>query len=92
MKDFSIEKLTLGEIAQLEELTGLSLSAMSDDAAPKGKFLAGLAWLAKRRQDPTFSYEQAQAMSMEEFGDLLGNLNAPKAVSAKPARKTSHSS
>lgn len=92
MQDFSIERLTLGEIAQLEELTGQSLSAMSDDSAPKGKFLAGLAWLAKRRQDPTFTYEQAQAMSMEEFSALLGDVHAPKAVSAKRAPKTSHSS
>lgn len=78
MQDFSMDKLTLGEIAQIEEITGQSISVMSDEAAPKGKFLAAIAWLAKRREDPSFTLAQAEAMSMEEFSAVL-SVAAPKA-------------
>jgi len=68
---FSMDKLTLGEIAQLEELTGQSITAMSDESAPKGKFLAAIAWLAKKREDPTFTLAQAEAMTLEEVNGVL---------------------
>jgi hypothetical protein len=75
MQDFSMDQLTLGEIAQIEEITGQSISVMSDESAPKGKFLAAIAWLAKRREDPAFTLAQAEAMSMEEFSAVLSVVN-----------------
>jgi hypothetical protein len=65
---------------------------MSDDAAPKGKFLAAIAWLAKRRHDSSFTLAQAEALSMEEFSELMGDVTAPKVKPSKPAPKTSRSS
>lgn len=70
--DFSLENLTLGEVSQLEELSGLSLTEIADEHSPKGKFMTALAYLAKRRQDPSFTYSQAETLTLAEVSDVLG--------------------
>jgi hypothetical protein len=70
--NFSIEHLTLGELAQLEELSGVSMTEMGDTSAPKAKFLTALAYLAKRRNDPSFTFSQAEALTVAELNEVLG--------------------
>ncbi|MCA0347094.1 MAG: hypothetical protein LCH31_08750 [Actinobacteria bacterium] len=70
--DFSLDNLTLGEVSQLEELSGLSLTEIADEHAPKGKFMTALAFLARRRQDPSFTYSQAETLTLAEVQDVLG--------------------
>ena len=79
---FDIEHLTLGEIAQLEELAGMSLSEFSDDSAPKAKFLTALAYLAKRRDDTTFTFSQAEAMTLADLHTVLGDDDSGEAAGA----------
>lgn len=71
--------LTLGEIAQIEDIAGQSISVMADDAAPKAKLMAAMAYIARRREDPTYTLQQAEAMSMEEFDALWSDEADPKA-------------
>lgn len=71
--------LTLGEIAQIEEISGQSISVMGDDAAPKAKLMAAMVFIAKRREEPTYTLQQAEAMSMEEFDALFDVGDDPKA-------------
>lgn len=66
-----INTLTLGEVAKIEELSGQPLAALSDDQAPKGKLMAALAFVIKRRQDPKFTMIQAEALNMGDITDLL---------------------
>lgn len=68
---FDIDHFTLGEIAQLEELSGQSLSDFSSDSAPKARFLTALAYLAKRRQDPSFTFSQAEALTLTDLNKIL---------------------
>lgn len=70
--NFSLDNLTLGEVSQLEELSGLSLSEIADEHAPKGKFMTALAYLAKRRQDPSYTYSQAETLTLAEVSDVIG--------------------
>lgn len=70
--NFSLDNLTLGEISQLEELSGLSLSEIAEEHAPKGKFMTALAYLAKRREDPSFTFSQAETLTLAEVQDVLG--------------------
>jgi len=79
---FDIEQLTLGEIAQLEELSGMSLSEFSDDSAPKAKFLTALAYLAQKRQDPKFTFSQAEAMKLSDLHAVLGDDDSGEAAGA----------
>lgn len=75
---FDIQKLTLGELAKVEELAGLSMSALGDDAAPKGLALAALAMVVKRRQQmaeglpPKFSWNEALGLATDEAMEILG--------------------
>lgn len=67
-----INKLTLGEVAKIEELSGMPISAIGDEDRPKGLAMAALAFIAKRREDPSFSWNAAQNLGLEEANAILG--------------------
>lgn len=67
-----VSKLTLGEVAKIEELSGMPISAIGDDDRPKGLAMAALAFVAKRREDPKFSWNAAQGLTTEEANEILG--------------------
>lgn len=66
-----IKNLTMGEISKVEELSGLPIGALGEDDKPKGKLMAALAFVIKRREDPKFTLESANNMTMEEITALL---------------------
>lgn len=66
-----IKNLTMGEISKVEELSGLPIGALAEDDKPKGKLMAALAFVIKRREDPKFTLEAANNMTMEEITALL---------------------
>jgi len=57
--DVDISELTVGEIKEIEELTGMPLDALGQADKPKGKMLAALAFVSKRRENPKFTWEDA---------------------------------
>ncbi len=68
-----VNSLTMGEIALVEKLGGQSISAIADDAAPKGKTMAALALVIKRRNGhPEFTWNDAQNLTFTEVSELLG--------------------
>ncbi|MFT4051098.1 MAG: hypothetical protein QM677_02470 [Microbacterium sp.] len=71
MIDF--DSLTLGEIAFIEDLSGQPISELAEDDAPKGKGLAAIATVVKRRSgEPAFTFNQALALTVAEVNTLLG--------------------
>lgn len=69
---FDLQKLTMGEVTQLEELSGLSMSAIAQEDSPKGRYLTVMAYLAAKREDPSFTINQAEALTLAEALKLLG--------------------
>lgn len=75
---FDIQKLTLGEIDKVESLAGASIGQLGEDETPKGKMLAALAFVVKRRQQsaegnpPSFTWHEAMDLTMNEANDILG--------------------
>lgn len=67
-----ISKLTLGEVAKVEELSGQSMRNFGDDTQPMGKMLAALAFVARRRTDPAFSWNDALGLEMDEAMTIAG--------------------
>lgn len=71
-------RLTLGEVAKIEELSGQSIATIGQESAPKGAVLAAMAFVAKRREQlaagekPTFTWNDAQGLTFEEANALLG--------------------
>lgn len=70
MKDAS--QLTLGEVAKVEEVAGVALSELGDDAKPKGMALAALVWVFKRREDRSFTLDDALDMTLADAEAYLG--------------------
>lgn len=67
----NVNKLTLGEIAKVEELSGISINQVGGDA-PQGKAMAALVFVLKRREDIKFTFNDAMNMAMDEVNTVLG--------------------
>lgn len=83
-----ISKLTMGEIALVESLSGLSLEEVGADQKPKGLALAALAFVAKKRADAEFTWNDAQALTYTEVNEILGDGEADDATEAVPGAET----
>lgn len=57
--------VTLGEMAEVEEVLGCSLAQAFDRS--QARAVAALAWVTHRRDDPTFTFEQALGLKMSEL-------------------------
>lgn len=57
--DLDFDDLTIGEIEEIEELTGVSIQQIQDPERPMGQILRVLAYVQKRRDDPDFTLEMA---------------------------------
>lgn len=72
MATFDFDTLTLGEVATIEDLSGQSIGSIADEAAPKGKALAAIVMVIKRRSgEPTFTFNQALSVPLAEANSLL---------------------
>lgn len=65
-------RLTLGEVAKLEQLAGLSLDRIGDADAPKGKLLAAMAYVASRRRGEALSWDECLELTVADANELLG--------------------
>lgn len=85
--------VTLGELADVEEALGSSLAVAFEHS--QARAIAALAWIVKRRDDPTFTLDQAFALRMSDLeivtpgspgeGAAVGNGLSPPASGASGA-------
>ena len=74
--EFNLDDLTIGEICEIEELTGLPFDALNDPSKPKGMLLAAITFISKRRTNPDFTFEDAKAIKISLNADEAGPTNA----------------
>jgi hypothetical protein len=74
-----IKKLTLGELAKVEELGGASISSLQDESKPKLKMLIALAYVIKKRENPKITLIEVESMPMDELDALIGDIDSPEA-------------
>ena len=67
----SMTKLTVGDIAEIEQISDLPFSALGDANTPKGKLMQAVAYVLKRKDNPAFTFEDAGQLSMDEINTLL---------------------
>ncbi len=67
-----INNLTMREVATVEELTGASITSLTDSAQPQGKALAAIAYVIRKRTEPDFTFDMALDMNFEDISALLG--------------------
>lgn len=75
---FDIEALTLGEIAKIEDLSGLSIQSIADEDQPKGKSIAALVFVASRRAGDPLKWDQCLGLTMDQANQLLGWSTTPE--------------
>lgn len=64
--NFDINQLELGELEDIEEVTGINPGALEGKALPV-KMMTAIAWVLKRRDDPAFTLEQARRIKVVEL-------------------------
>ena len=62
--NIDISELTIAEVVEIEALTGQPLDALGQPDKPKGLMLQALAYISKRKDDPSFTFEQAGALKI----------------------------
>lgn len=68
-----MSKLTMAEVAKIEELSGQSITEIGEESTPKGLALAAMALVTKRREgDPKFTWNQACGLTFDEANEILG--------------------
>ena len=60
----------------IETKAGMGIGAFGNDDAPKAKLLSAIAWVIKRRDDPSYKYDQAKELTMAEATAILGKEEA----------------
>jgi len=75
-----ISDLTLGEVEQFEEITGLAMSNFGEGKPFPAKALVALVYLTQRRSDPDYTLEDARGVHISAL-----NYGAPEdAASTDP--------
>ncbi len=69
--NIDINDLTIAEVVEIEERTGLPLDALGQADKPKGKMLQALAFISKRRDDPDFTREMAGALKISATSEKV---------------------
>ncbi len=59
-----INDLTIAEMVEIEERTGLSIDSLGEAGIPKGKVLQAMAYIIKKRDNPEFTWEEAGALKI----------------------------
>lgn len=67
------ENITLGEIAEIEDYARMSFSDIGEDKPGVYRLRIALAWIMKRRADPSFTLGQAEQLTPNDLTDLFGS-------------------
>lgn len=65
------DNLTLGEIEEIEMLLGRSVDEAFSDGQPKGRALRVFYFIAMRRENPKYKFEDTESVTQTEALELL---------------------
>jgi hypothetical protein len=74
----NFDELTLGEIEEIEMLTGGSIESVNADGKPKGRAMRVIYWITKRKQDPKLKFEDTDKVTMQEALAVLSGDESKK--------------
>ena len=70
--NIDINSLTIAEVVEIEDRTGMPLDALGQTDKPKGRMLQALAYISKRKDDPSFTFEDAGALKISTTSSKAG--------------------
>ncbi len=65
------DDITLGEIAEIEDYAGLPFSEIGEEKVGVIKLRIALAWVLKRRTDPSFTIKDAEGLTTSDMAALF---------------------
>lgn len=68
----ALDDLTLADVAEVERLAQQPLADLADPKAMKGKLMQSIVYVMKKKTEPSFSFEQAGTLTMEQMNELIG--------------------
>lgn len=68
--DVDIDHLTVGEIEEIEELTGQSIDQLGESGTPKGKLMRALGFVTRKRTNPDFTWDDAGRLKVQLAGGV----------------------
>ena len=66
-----VSDLTIAEVVEIEDRTGLPLDALGQADKPKGRMLQALAFIVKRRENPDYTWEEAGALKINTTSEKI---------------------
>jgi hypothetical protein len=66
-----LNDLTIAEMVEIEDRTGMPIDALGDPTSPKGKVLQALAFIVKRRENSEFTWEEAGALKITTSSEKI---------------------
>ena len=69
--NIDINSLTIAEVVEIEDRTGMPMDALGQSDKPKGRMLQALAYITKRREDPEFTWEMAGALKINTTSEKI---------------------
>ena len=76
---FNVEDLTIGELADMEDVTGLSLDKMNL-SKPSAKLLVAMLWVFERRSNPKYAYAEARNVKVTGLSEFSAKLGKSKSA------------
>jgi hypothetical protein len=67
----NFEQMTLGEIEEIELLIGRSIDEVFADGQPKGRALRVLYFVAMKKDNPGYKFEDTESVSQSEALKIL---------------------
>lgn len=67
---FDLDKVTVGDIVDIEETVGMPWDDIVDMDVPPTKVVLAMLWVVRRRADPTFTLDDARQLPLSEVQSL----------------------
>lgn len=66
--EIDLQHLTISELEEIEEKSGLPIDVLADPKRPKAKMMRAVAYVLRRRDNPAFTWEDAGSLRIS-FGE-----------------------
>ena len=67
--NFDINDLTIGEVADIEEATGKSITSLFEEGTSQARVMQAIIWVARRREEPKLTFAEVGNMTFAEMNE-----------------------
>lgn len=72
-----LENLTMRQLMRFEEAARITIGEMADPAKAGARPLVALAWVIREADDPSFTWDDACSLTMDEVNRIIAGKESP---------------